>query len=39
MDVLVTSNEVGLTKDAGLFGEVSERYGVKKEDVVPAKAV
>ena len=39
VDVLVTSNEVGLAKDAGLFEEVSERCGIRKEDVVPAKAV
>lgn len=39
VDVLVTSNEVGLAKDAGLFGEVLERCGIRKEDVVPAKAV
>ena len=49
LDVLVTSNEVGLAKDAGLFGEVLERCGIRKEDkvyvgdtlerdVVPAKA-
>jgi len=50
VDVLVASNEVGLAKDAGLFGEVLERCGIRKEDmvsvgdrlegdVVPAKAV
>ncbi|OCL01713.1 HAD-like protein [Glonium stellatum] len=50
VDVLVTSNEVGLAKDAGLFGEALQRCGIKSEemvyvgdrlekDVVPAKAV
>jgi putative hydrolase of the HAD superfamily len=39
VDVLVTSNEIGLAKDAGLFEEVLERCGIRKEDVVPAKAV
>jgi putative hydrolase of the HAD superfamily len=28
VDVLVTSNEIGLAKDAGLFGEVLERCGI-----------
>ena len=39
VDVLATLNEIGLAKDAGLFGEVLERCGIRKEDVVPAKAV
>ena len=34
VDVLVTPNEVGLAKDAGLFGEVSERCGIRKECAV-----
>ena len=39
VDVLVTSNEVGLAKDVGLFGKGLERRGIRKEDVVPAKVV
>ena len=39
VDVLATLNEIGLAKDAGLFGEVLERCGIRKEGVVPAKAV
>ena len=39
VDVLATLNEIGLAKDVGLFGEVLERCGIRKEDVVPAKAV
>ena len=39
VDVLVILNKVGLAKDAGLFREVLERYRIRKEDIVPAKAV
>lgn len=39
VDVLATLNEIGLAKDAGLFGEVLERCGIRKEDVVQAKVV
>jgi len=38
VDVLVTLNGIGLAKDAGLFGEVLERCGIRKGDVALAKA-